>query len=217
MQPTRSQSSSQSNSYVREREPHAQPSASLVSLPGDCRIPFSAVYATSGFKEADAKVYLPTVPITARIQEVERFTAAQDRFNLSQHRSVNKVHAQKHMAFVFPKPQPIKIFTSVASLCFLNDGFRVVLPPERLLMPFLIVIILCVRVCVCAQSLPAVFKIELKHGEFSWMVKRKEKHFMELHRELKTYKTFMRIPLPSRRFGRSHAPAHTHVKKTPKK
>uniref|UniRef100_A0A8D0AG82 Phospholipase n=1 Tax=Sander lucioperca TaxID=283035 RepID=A0A8D0AG82_SANLU len=93
---------------------------------GDCRIPFSAVYATVGFKEANAKVYLPTVPITARILEVERFTT----------------------------------------------------------------------------SLPAVFKIELKHGEFTWVVKRKEKHFMELHRELRTYKTFMRIPLPSRRLYR---------------
>jgi hypothetical protein len=30
-------------------------------------------------------------------------------------------------------------------------------------------------------------------------VKKKEKHFMDLHRELKTYKTFMRIPLPTRR------------------
>ncbi|KAM7403400.1 hypothetical protein PAMA_004043 [Pampus argenteus] len=104
---------------------------------GDCRIPFSAIYATVGFKEASATVYLPTVPITARILEVERFTTAQDRFNLSHHRSVNK-------------------------------------------------------------SLPAVFKIELKHGEFTWMIKRKEKHFIDLHRELRTYKTLMRIPLPSR-------------------
>lgn len=63
----------------------------LVSVPGDCRIPFSAVYATVGFKEANAKVYLPTVPITARILEVERFTTAQDRFNASHQRSVNKV------------------------------------------------------------------------------------------------------------------------------
>uniref|UniRef100_A0AAY5ELH3 Phospholipase n=1 Tax=Electrophorus electricus TaxID=8005 RepID=A0AAY5ELH3_ELEEL len=31
------------------------------------------------------------------------------------------------------------------------------------------------------------------------IVKRKEKHFMELHRELRTYKTFLRIPLPSQR------------------
>ncbi|XP_042338727.1 phospholipase D1-like, partial [Plectropomus leopardus] len=46
--------------------------------------------------------------------------------------------------------------------------------------------------------MPAVFKIELKHGEFTWLVKKKEKHFMDLHRELRTYKTFMRLPLPSR-------------------
>ncbi|KAM4625647.1 phospholipase D1a [Polymixia lowei] len=116
---------------------------------GDCRLPFSAVYATVGFKEASAKVYLPTVPITARILEVERFTSAQDRFNLSHHRSVNK-------------------------------------------------------------SLPAVFKIELRHGEFSWVVKRKEKHFMELHRELLRYKTFMRIPLPSR----SHTVRRKSVRKS---
>uniref|UniRef100_A0A8C3B0L7 Phospholipase n=1 Tax=Cyclopterus lumpus TaxID=8103 RepID=A0A8C3B0L7_CYCLU len=115
----------------------------------DCRLPFSAVYATVGFKEANAKVYLPTVPITARILEVERFTTAQDRFNLSHQRSVNK-------------------------------------------------------------SLPAVFKIELKHGEFTWVVKRKEKHFMELHRELRTYKTFMRIPLPSR----SHTVRRRTVRKS---
>ncbi|KAF0044068.1 hypothetical protein F2P81_003226 [Scophthalmus maximus] len=95
---------------------------------GDCRIPFSAVYSTVGFKEASAKVYLPTVPITVRILE----------------------------------------------------------------------------------SLPAVFKIELKHGEFTWMVKRKEKHFMELHRELRTYKTFMRIPLPSR----SHTVRRRTVRKS---
>uniref|UniRef100_A0A671Q0Z4 Phospholipase n=1 Tax=Sinocyclocheilus anshuiensis TaxID=1608454 RepID=A0A671Q0Z4_9TELE len=44
-----------------------------------------------------------------------------------------------------------------------------------------------------------VFKIELKHGNFTWIVKRKEKHFMELHRELLKYKTLMRIPLPTRR------------------
>uniref|UniRef100_A0A667ZBI5 Phospholipase n=1 Tax=Myripristis murdjan TaxID=586833 RepID=A0A667ZBI5_9TELE len=98
------------------------------------RIPFSAVYATVGFKEASARVYLATVPITARILEVERFTT----------------------------------------------------------------------------SLPAVFKIELKHGEFTWVVKRKEKHFMELHRELRTYKTFMRIPLPSR----SHTVRRRSVRKS---
>uniref|UniRef100_A0A7N8YDN7 Phospholipase n=1 Tax=Mastacembelus armatus TaxID=205130 RepID=A0A7N8YDN7_9TELE len=100
----------------------------------DCRVPFSAVYGTVGFKEANAKVYLPSVSITARILEVERFTS----------------------------------------------------------------------------SLPAVFKIELKHGEFTWLIKRKEKHFMELHRELRTYKTLMRIPLPSR----SHTVRRRTVRKS---
>ncbi|XP_034427574.1 phospholipase D1 [Hippoglossus hippoglossus] len=99
-------------------------------------LPFKVIYHTVGFKESQAKVFLSS-PITAKILEVERFTSAQDRFNITAQRSVNK-------------------------------------------------------------SLPAVFKIELKHGEFTWLVKRKEKHFMDLHRELRTYKTFMRLPLPSR-------------------
>uniref|UniRef100_A0A672HH91 Phospholipase n=1 Tax=Salarias fasciatus TaxID=181472 RepID=A0A672HH91_SALFA len=48
------------------------------------------------------------------------------------------------------------------------------------------------------SSMPAVYTIEMKHGEFSWMVKKKEKHFVDLHRELRTYKTFMKLPLPTR-------------------
>uniref|UniRef100_A0A674DNJ1 Phospholipase n=1 Tax=Salmo trutta TaxID=8032 RepID=A0A674DNJ1_SALTR len=84
---------------------------------------FSAVYHTVGFKESEARVYLPTVPITAKILEVERFNTV---------------------------------------------------PTDTL------------------------FKIELRHGEFSWVVKRKEKHFMDLHRELVRYKMFMKVPLPSR-------------------
>uniref|UniRef100_A0A8C7HTR0 Phospholipase n=1 Tax=Oncorhynchus kisutch TaxID=8019 RepID=A0A8C7HTR0_ONCKI len=100
--------------------------------PGDSRIGFSAVYHTVGFKESEARVYLPTVPITAKILEVERFNTSQ----------------------------------------------------------------------------PAVFKIELRHGEFSWVVKRKEKHFMDLHGELVRYKMFMRVPLPSRRYTHRHT--HTY-------
>uniref|UniRef100_A0AAY4ATG5 Phospholipase n=1 Tax=Denticeps clupeoides TaxID=299321 RepID=A0AAY4ATG5_9TELE len=95
-------------------------------------ISFTAVYETVGFKETDARVYLTTVPITAKILDVERFTATKDRFT---QRSV---------------------------------------------------------------SVNAVFKIEMRHGNFTWVVKRKEKHFLELHRELLRYKAFMRIPLPSR-------------------
>ncbi|XP_065114500.1 phospholipase D1 isoform X1 [Paramisgurnus dabryanus] len=111
-------------------------------------IPFSAVYKTRGFKESGARVFIPAVPITAKILEVERFTSAQDRFNVTKQRSVSKV-------------------------------------------------------------VPAVFKIEMKHGNFTWLIKRKEKHFMELHRELRTYKTFMRIPLPTR----SHAERRQTVKR----
>lgn len=52
---------------------------------------FTTIYNTVGFKEAEAKVFLSS-PITARILEVERFTSAQDRFNVTTQRSVNKVH-----------------------------------------------------------------------------------------------------------------------------
>uniref|UniRef100_A0AAR2K8K0 Phospholipase n=1 Tax=Pygocentrus nattereri TaxID=42514 RepID=A0AAR2K8K0_PYGNA len=99
------------------------------SVPADSRIPFSAVYKTTGFKEPGARVFLTSIPITAKIQEVERFASPQDRFSITNQR---------------------------------------------------------------------MFRIELRHGNFTWIVKRKEKHFMELHRELRTYKTLLRIPLPSR-------------------
>ncbi|XP_061876761.1 phospholipase D1 [Entelurus aequoreus] len=95
-------------------------------------LPFMAVYKTIGFKESKAAVFLSS-PITAKILEVERFTSAQDRFNVSQQRSVNK-------------------------------------------------------------SMPTVFKIEMKHGEFTWLVKKKEKHFLDLHRDLRTYKAMMSLP-----------------------
>ncbi|PWA25089.1 hypothetical protein CCH79_00019081 [Gambusia affinis] len=48
------------------------------------------------------------------------------------------------------------------------------------------------------QSTPAMYRIELKHGEFTWEVKKKEKHFVELHRDLRAYKALRRLHLPSR-------------------
>ncbi|XP_072567544.1 phospholipase D1-like isoform X2 [Paramormyrops kingsleyae] len=60
------------------------------------------------------------------------------------------------------------------------------------------------------SKVPAVFRIELRHGSFTWLVKRKEKHFLELHRELLRYKTFLRIPLPSR----SHTVRRQTVKRS---
>ncbi|KAG9334153.1 hypothetical protein JZ751_009065 [Albula glossodonta] len=100
-------------------------------------------------EETEAQVYLRTVPITAKIMDVERFNSAQDRFNITNQRSVSK-------------------------------------------------------------ALPAVFKIEMRHGNFTWVVKRKEKHFMELHRELKAYKAFMRLPLPTR----SHTVRRKSIKRS---
>ncbi|KAL1022014.1 hypothetical protein UPYG_G00021080 [Umbra pygmaea] len=114
---------------------------------GESRIGFSGVYNTVGFKDSEARIYLSKLPITVKILEVERFNTAQDRFNITAQRSVNK-------------------------------------------------------------SMPAIFQIELRHGEFVWMVKRKEKHFMELHRELLRYKMFMSVPLPTR--------SHTTRRKTMK-
>ncbi|XP_073686684.1 phospholipase D1-like [Garra rufa] len=59
------------------------------------RVPFSAVYKTIGFKESGARVFLTAFPITAKILEVERFTSAQDRFNITSQRSVSKKTAYR--------------------------------------------------------------------------------------------------------------------------
>lgn len=90
-------------------------------------IPFSAIYNTSGFKEAHLQIYLTGCPIRVRVLEVERCTST----------------------------------TKVPSL--------------------------------------HVYTVELTHGEFTWQVKRKFKHFQEFHRELLRYKAFIRIPIPTRR------------------
>ncbi|XP_038160336.1 phospholipase D1 [Cyprinodon tularosa] len=41
----------------------------------------------------------------------------------------------------------------------------------------------------------ALYTIELKHGEFTWYVKKKEKHFHDLHKDLKLYKRLTRLHL----------------------
>ncbi|XP_043558527.1 phospholipase D1-like isoform X1 [Chiloscyllium plagiosum] len=47
---------------------------------------------------------------------------------------------------------------------------------------------------------PNIYTVELKHGEFTWKVKRKFKHFQDLHRELLRYKAFLRLPIPTRSY-----------------
>lgn len=96
--------------------------------PDGAQIPFSAVYMTKGFKEADIQIYITGAPIIAHVVDVERFT------------STRKVPS------------------------------------------------------------PNIYTIELTHGEFNWRVKRKFKHFQELHRELLRYKALLRLPIPTRRF-----------------
>ncbi|XP_044107729.1 phospholipase D1 isoform X3 [Neovison vison] len=57
-----------------------------------------------------------------------------------------------------------------------------------------------------------LYTIELTHGEFTWQVKRKFKHFQEFHRELLKYKAFIRIPIPTRR----HTFRRQNVKEEPR-
>ncbi|XP_028587409.2 phospholipase D1 [Podarcis muralis] len=61
--------------------------------------------------------------------------------------------------------------------------------------------VLEVERCTSTTKVPSlhVYTIELTHGEFTWQVKRKFKHFQEFHRELLRYKAFIRIPIPTRR------------------
>lgn len=105
--------------------------------PVDTRVPFRYIYETKGFKDNDARVLIPNVPIKFRVMDVERFKSS----------------------------------SKVAS--------------------------------------PNLYTIEITHGPFTWKVKRKHKHFQDLHRELVTYKTLMRIPIPTR--------SHTIRRKTIKR
>lgn len=57
------------------------------------------MYKTKGFKESGARVFLTALPITAKILEVERFTSAQDRFNITSQRSVSKVRSPTPVPF----------------------------------------------------------------------------------------------------------------------
>ncbi|XP_031442595.1 phospholipase D1 isoform X2 [Clupea harengus] len=51
----------------------------------------------------------------------------------------------------------------------------------------------------CTRVLnPNLYTIELSHGEFTWKIKRRFKHFQALHQELIKFRALLRIPLPSR-------------------
>ncbi|XP_041514865.1 phospholipase D1 isoform X3 [Microtus oregoni] len=65
-----------------------------------------------------------------------------------------------------------------------------------------------------SSRMPSInlYTIELTHGEFTWQVKRKFKHFQEFHRELLKYKAFIRIPIPTKR----HTFRRQNVKEEPR-
>ncbi|RXN17116.1 phospholipase D1-like isoform X1 [Labeo rohita] len=90
------------------------------------RIPFSAVYKTIGFKESGARVFLTAFPITAKILEVERFTSAQDRFNVTSQRSVSKRQLEDYLNKLLKMPMyrnyhATMEFIDVSQLSFIYD------------------------------------------------------------------------------------------------
>uniref|UniRef100_A0A4W4E020 phospholipase D n=1 Tax=Electrophorus electricus TaxID=8005 RepID=A0A4W4E020_ELEEL len=45
---------------------------------------------------------------------------------------------------------------------------------------------------------PNLYTVELNHGNFTWKIKRRFKHFQALHQELLKFKALLKIPLPHR-------------------
>jgi hypothetical protein len=42
------------------------------------------------------------------------------------------------------------------------------------------------------------YTIELKHGDFTWTIKKRYKHILHLHQQLKLFRTSLNIPFPTR-------------------
>jgi phospholipase D1/2 len=42
------------------------------------------------------------------------------------------------------------------------------------------------------------YTIELKHGDFSWTIKKRYKHIQHLHQQLKLFRASLNIPFPTR-------------------
>uniref|UniRef100_A0A146LLZ0 Phospholipase n=2 Tax=Lygus hesperus TaxID=30085 RepID=A0A146LLZ0_LYGHE len=45
---------------------------------------------------------------------------------------------------------------------------------------------------------PNLYTIELKHGDFQWTIRKRYKHFLNLHQQLRLFRTSLNIPLPSK-------------------
>lgn len=46
---------------------------------------------------------------------------------------------------------------------------------------------------------PNLYVIELRHGDFQWSIRRRYKHFQQLHQQLQMYRAAMSIPLPTKK------------------
>ncbi|XP_078494290.1 phospholipase D1 isoform X2 [Ciona intestinalis] len=63
---------------------------------------------------------------------------------------------------------------------------------------------------------PNLYTIELAHGQFTWTIYRRYKHFIELHEKLWTYRASLKIPLPSKKHRRRRLTTHGMPKKESK-
>lgn len=46
---------------------------------------------------------------------------------------------------------------------------------------------------------PNLYVIQLQHGDYEWVIKRRYKHFQHLHQQLRLFRTALSIPLPTKR------------------
>lgn len=58
-------------------------------------------------------------------------------------------------------------------------------------------------VCVLLYMLFFIFNfryvLQLQHGPYQWVVKRRYKHFLHLHQQLRIFKASLAIPLPTKK------------------
>ena len=43
------------------------------------------------------------------------------------------------------------------------------------------------------------YTIQLSHGQFSWVIHKRYKHFVDLHEKLWTYRASLKLPFPSKK------------------
>ncbi|XP_065333308.1 phospholipase D1 [Cloeon dipterum] len=75
-------------------------------------------------------------------------------------------------------------------------------PAEKVYIPgksIRVKVTLCERNATTRWQNPNVYTIELQHGEFSWVIKKRYKHFYHLHQQLRIFRAGLQIPFPTRK------------------